>query len=407
MEIAIGIIAAIFGLLAGAMAVALFFKKRGPTDEDLRSQFQALSQDALALASDRFLRLAEERLSRQSQAGEKDLDTKKELIDQQLGAMNRQLEGVSTMVRTYERDREAKFAELNTQIKTMGERAASLTESTSTLREALSNSRVRGQWGERMAEDILRALGLIEGINYHKQKAIRTPGEGPGARPDFVFTLPSELKINMDVKFPLDNYLKFLEEDSEAEREQHRAAFVRDVRAKIREVSTREYIDPEQGTVDYVLMFIPNESIYSFIHESDAGFLDHALGHKVVCCSPFTLFAVLSVVRQAADNFALQQDSEKIVSLFGRFYAEWQKFGCSLDVMGRRLVSVQNEYANLTGPRKRMLERPLRQIDELRQRKELPVALAEEFSEPESVLDFLSGSYGDSANEEEAGVGGE
>ena len=65
----------------------------------------------------------------------------------------------------------------------------------------------RGEWGERMAEDILRLVGLVEGINYIKQKTL----EGSSGRPDYTFFLPNSMKINMDVKFPLDNYQNYLD----------------------------------------------------------------------------------------------------------------------------------------------------------------------------------------------------
>ena len=330
--------------------------------------------DALSKVSEQFLTLAEQRFARQAEAGTRELDTKKQLIDQQLANVNTRLEQVVALVRETETKREASFTQLTTNIKTIGQQAANLTNSTATLREALSNTRVRGQWGERMAEDVLRLLGFIEGVNYRRHETL----EGPGSRPDFVFLLPRDLRLNMDVKFPYDNYIKFLEEGTEGERLQHKTAFLRDVRARIREVTTREYIDPEQGTVDYVLLFIPNESIYAFIHESDPGILDTAMQNKVICCSPFTLFAVLAVVRQAVDNFALQQDSEEIISLFGRFYNEWDKFKEGVNTLGRRLALTQKAYDQLTGPRTRMLERPLQRIEGLRLQKGLPVA---EFSE--------------------------
>ena len=313
-------------------------------------------------------------LTRQSEVGAHELDTKKQLIDQQLEAMNNRLEKVSSLIQDIEKDREGKFGELNTHLRTIGKQTENLTASTATLREALSSTRVRGQWGQRMAEDILRMIGFIEGINYKKQ----APIEGSGSRPDFVFLLPGNLHMNMDVKFPFDNYLRFLEEDSDSTRDQYRAAFLRDVRDRIKEVTTREYIDPERGTVDYVLLFIPNESIYSFMHENDPGILDAALQNRVICCSPFTLFAVLAVVRQAVDNFALQKESDKIVSFFGRFYTEWEKFSGALNKLGKQLGSTQKTYDELVGPRKRKLERPLGQIEALRQQRGHPVASADD-----------------------------
>ena len=372
MEIVATILAAVVFVLVGVLWYSLRRSGTGAssTEEALAARFQSLSQEALSKVSEQFLNLAEQRFVRQAQASTQELDTKKQLIDQQLATMNKGLEKVATLVRDTESKREASFSQLTTHLKLIGQQTVELTSSTTTLREALSSARARGQWGQRMAEDILRLLGFIEGINYHKQETI----EGPGSRPDFVFPLPGDLRMNMDVKFPFDNYFKFLDEKSEVARDKFKGAFLRDVRARIKEVTTREYIDPEKGTVDYVLLFIPNESIYSFIHESDPNVLDIALQNKVICCSPFTLFAVLAVVRQAVDNFALQKASEEIISLYGRFNNEWQKFTEGLNTLGKRLASTQKIYEELTGPRKRMLERPLRRIEELRQQKDLPVA---------------------------------
>ena len=336
----------------------------------VKAEFQSLSQEALTRAQDQFLTLADQRFARQTEAGTRDLDTKKQLIDQQLEAMNTRLEQVSRLVNETEYKRQASFGQLTTHIQAIGQQTTNLTASTTTLREALSSSRTRGQWGERMADDILRALGFVEGVNYYRQEVI----EGVGSRPDFVFPLSDGLRVNMDVKFPFENYVKFLGEEAEGERERHKNAFLRDVRSRVKEVTTREYIDPEGGTVDYVLLFVPNESVYSFIHETDPGMLDAALQERVICCSPFTLFAVLAVVRQAVDNFALQKASEEIISLLGRFNNEWEKFQESLTTLGRRLNSVQTSYEQITGTRKRQLDRPLRRIEALRQEKGLSVA---------------------------------
>ena len=140
--------------------------------------------------------------------------------------------------------------------------------------------------------------------------------------------------------------------------------------------------------MDYVLLFIPNESVYSFIHENDPDVLDVALQSRVICCSPFTLFAVLAVIRQAVDNFALQKAAEEIISLFGRFNEEWNKFNTSLATLGTRLSSVQRAFEQVTGTRKRMLERPLNRIEALRNQRGIPVS-SEAFTEyveiPESV----------------------
>jgi DNA recombination protein RmuC len=244
-----------------------------------------------------------------------------------------------------------------------------LTQTTNTLREALASSKARGQWGERMAEDVLQIAGFIENINYLKQKAI----EG-GSRPDFTFLLPQELKVNMDVKFPLDNYIRFLEAQTESDKVKFRNDFLRDVKNKIKEVATRDYINPEQNTVDYVLLFIPNEQVYAFIHEQDHSIFDDGIKNHVIFCSPITLFAVLAVIRQAVDNFALEKTSNEILSLFGTFKRQWDEFIKKLELLGKRIEDVQKEYDSLRSVRRRQLEKPLHKIESLRTQRELPVA---------------------------------
>ena len=375
MEVLVGILVVVIALLVGVIVFVLRGSSPKVSDDSLKTEFQALSQTALRDASEQFLDLAEQRFARLAEVGSHEMQGNRMLIDQQLQNMKNELGKVTDLVQKFEKDREAKFGQLTTEIRTIGEQAAALTSSTSTLRQALANSRSRGQWGERMAEDILRLMGFIEGVNYEKQKGI----EGSSSRPDFVFYLPGESRINMDVKFPLDNYLRYVESESDTDKAGYQQAFLRDVRSKINEISSRDYIDPRQGTVDYVLLFIPNESVYSFIHESDQQLLDTALQKKVIWCSPLTLYCVLAVVRQAVENFAVEKASSEIISLMGTFREQWGRFLGQMGTLGTRLRSAQNAFDDLSGTRRRVLERPLEKIEELRRRRGLPVAeLADE-----------------------------
>ena len=337
--------------------------------ENIKASFGSLSLDALSKSTEEFLKLAKERLESEREISVKELDAKKGLIDQQLQQMTSKLEDASRLMKELEKDRVKKFEQLANQLNTATQQTSALTQTTNLLREALASTKARGQWGERMAEDVLRVAGLIENVNYLKQKAI----DGAGLRPDFTFLLPENLKLNMDVKFPLDNYIKFLETDLESEKVKFRNSFMRDVKARIKEVTTREYINPEQNTVDYVLLFIPNEQIYSFIHEQDSSILDEGLKNRVIFCSPITLFAVLAVIRQSVENFALEKTSNEILSLFGIFKKQWGEFLKKLELLGKRIEDTQREYELLTTTRRRQLESPLNKIDDLRKQKGLPI----------------------------------
>lgn len=326
----------------------------------LRDAFGNLSREALAGNSEEFLKLAKARLSEQTSAGSATLEEKKKLIDAGLETLNKRVGELHVALHASEKTRGEAFARLTKEVEGTSRVTEKLNQTTAQLTNALASSQHRGQWGERMAEDVLRLAGLLEGVNYRKQDP--TPG---GTKPDFVFLLPSGPRLNMDVKFPLDNYLRYLDAEGD-EAIRFRKAFVGDVRSRIREVTTREYIDTADGTIDFVLVFIPNEQIYGFVHETDPDLLEFAISRKVVLCSPLTLFAILAVVRQAADNFRLQQASNEILKLLGEFQKQWEKYGEVVERLGRALESTMKAYSELTSTRSRQLERQLDKVDELR-----------------------------------------
>jgi len=237
-----------------------------------------------------------------------------------------------------------------------------LARTTAQLREALASPNVRGQWGERMAEDVLAGSGLRSGINYVRGRTL--PG---GTRPDFTFLLPQGRHLHMDVKFPVANYLRSLESASEVEAGDHQRRFLTDVRGRLKELSHRDYADPE-STVGFILMFIPNEAVFGFIHQHDPGLLDEALRVRVVPCSPSTLFAVLAVIRQAVDSMAIQRASGELLDCMAQFEHQWGLFGSQLDKVEKHVGTLGNSIGELNGARRRQLERQLDRVDELRSR---------------------------------------
>ncbi len=331
------------------------------TVEQLKTAFAALSRDALSSNTDDFLKLAETRLDKQTADGQKSLEEKKKLIDTQLQEMRTRLTELNTAVQGAEKRWTKDHGSLTSQLEQHTEAAKLLRETTGQLREALANPQRRGQWGERMAEDVLRLVGFVEGINYIKQQQI-----AGGTRPDFTFMLPRDQKVHMDVKFPLDNYLKMLDAQDDQARAVRGAQFLKDVRSKIKDVTTRDYINVVDGTVDYVLVFIPNEQVYGFIHERDNRLLDDAMRSKVVLCSPMTLYAILAVIRQAFENFQMEQSSRQILDLLAEFKKQWGKYVEGMDKMGERLGAAMKEYESLVGVRTRQLDRQLDKIEDLR-----------------------------------------
>ncbi len=335
----------------------------------VKDAFGSLSMEALSKSTNEFLKLANKTFTDQSKINENKLSGKKELIDQTLHNMKDELNRVQEVIKKIENDRKQSYGELTVQLKHSVEQTKRLQDSTNQLNTALSSSQTRGQWGERMAEDVLRMAGFIEGINYLKQKTMTDTRN----RPDFTFLLPQNLKINMDVKFPLNNYLAYLEAQTDAERVNYKSLFLKDARNRIKEVTGRDYINPVDNTVDYVIVFIPNEHVYAFINENDSGLLDEALKNKVILSSPVTLYAILAVIRQAVDNFNLEKTASQILALLSEFNKQWGNFKNGMDKMGKRLDEAQKEFQSLITTRTNKLERPLQKIENMRNLNELPL----------------------------------
>lgn len=336
----------------------------GAIVEQLRGQFATLSREALTANAEDFLTLAKTRLDQATTTQAETLEGKKRLIDAQLEAIGKRLTELGQSMQTQESARRESHGAIRAQLEQTTQTAQQLQVTTEQLRQALANPQRRGQWGERIAEDVLRLAGFVEGVSYFKQVA------GDGKRPDYTFPLPNDQVVNMDVKFPLANYMRVLDAEEEERREALTREFLRDVRNRVREVTTRDYIDPAAGTVDYVLIFIPNEQIYGFIHQHDPGLLDDALRSRVVLCSPLTLYAMLAVMRQAAQNVRLQQASFEILRLFGDFRKQWDKYGDVVEKLGRQLNAALGAYQDLTTTRTRQLERALDKIEALREARE-------------------------------------
>ena len=316
---------------------------------EMENAFKAMAADIARNNTDAFLKQAGEQFKSLKRDSQQDLDEKKKLIDKSLSGMNEKLEFIHKQ-----------STALQASIDTSTKHTEALREDTSRLREILSSSQKRGQWGERMVSDILQFVGLVERVNYTRQSQVES-----GQRPDYTFNLPREKKLNMDVKFPLAQYENYLAADSDEARAQAKHAFLATVRNHIKSVSGREYINPAEGTLDYVMLFIPNESIYGFINREDAELIDFALRNRVLLCSPLTLYAVLSLIHQAARNFTMNERASEVMQLVEQFRRQWQKYVEQMDKMGRRIDGLGEDFKTLVTTRTRALEKPLDRIENL------------------------------------------
>ncbi|MBI4034559.1 DNA recombination protein RmuC [Candidatus Saccharibacteria bacterium] len=230
--------------------------------------------------------------------------------------------------------------------------------STESLKNLLSNNRLRGDWGEQIAEDLLLAAGFVEKLNYIKQTATAS------GRPDFTILLPDGYKLNVDAKFPFDDLISYQEAENAEDKRRALSSFRAAVKTKIKELSSRDYINPEEQTLDFVIMFIPNEMIFSFIYEKVPDINQFANERKVILAGPFGFTAVLRLVLQAHKNFHHEKSLMQILGLISKFQDEYEKFGSSLEKLGKQIDTTKSTYTEIEGTRSRQLTKVVRQISE-------------------------------------------
>jgi DNA recombination protein RmuC len=226
---------------------------------------------------------------------------------------------------------------------------------TKTLKSYLTNTKIRGNWGERLVEDIINAVGLKEGINYEKQSA-----QGDN-RPDYTFYLPNGKVINLDAKFPLDNYRRFIEAESDIEKENYKKEFIKDVKNRIKEVASRDYVN--ENTVDFATVFIANEGTYAFLLSEEPGIIDEALSKQIVLTSPTTLYALLSVVRKATEYYMLEKSVKEVLDLLQRFKKEWGAFTTDFDKVDKTIDNLRESFDKLSTTRKNKLDSILVELE--------------------------------------------
>ena len=264
-----------------------------------------------------------------------------------------------------------------------GEIKSSITgvdQQTRNLISVLNNNQSRGQWAEFQVEDLLEIMEYKDGIHYQTQKRMSS-----GTIPDFTFYLPENKTINMDSKFPLTNYMEIaklnrdLEDETlnelarreitESIKNKNREFLDKAIKTKIDDTSSREgYISAEEGTVDFVLMYIPLENLYHFLLTSEIGanrtpVIQYAFSKKVILVSPQTLMAYLETIRHSMKLFSLQTDTKNILATHEKIKVEIRKFIESFDDVTKRLDQTVKSFEALKITRVNKLEKSFEELD--------------------------------------------
>ena len=383
----------VIGILIGAGVVAAFAitrkqKPGAPSAPDLeliKAQFAQASRAALTEMGELFLGMAKRELEVQRQGGLGDLDSRRQAVDHTVKGLEEKLKNLEGLVSQFESDRDQKYGRLEHELKRLTTNTDQLQRTAANLTAVLGNSRVRGQWGQKMAEDILRLCGLQEGIHYRKEQEIAA------GRPDYTFLLPEGHSLFMDVKFPLDHYLRFAEAQQEENQQRCKEAFIRSVRDHLREMERRAYGASDQS-VDYTILFIPNEQVYGSVNEWMPQLIDECLQKKLILCGPWTLYAIVRIVHQAWQNYQFSAAVRDIVKMINGFMQDYGKFKDRFGELGELLEKLDAKYHEIAVTSAQRLDNKIRRIEEYRKGQNIP----EGFSEPEP-LTFEQLTGGDSS----------
>ncbi|MCM1337124.1 MAG: DNA recombination protein RmuC [Candidatus Amulumruptor caecigallinarius] len=306
--------------------------------EELESSFRALAAQVLAAQSEQM------RMQQESGLG---------LI---LNPLKEQLDAFrKSFTDTYSNEARERFS-LGEHIKRLIEANNSLGNEAKELTRALrGDSKVQGDWGEMVLESILEKSGLKEGEEYFIQATTDALGnqivneEGAHLRPDVVLHYPNRGDVVIDSKVSLKAYTDYVNASDETSRATAIAGHVRSMRQHVRELRDKRYQDflgARSGarTMDFVMMFVPNEGAYLTALTSDSGLWQEALESRVIIASPTHLVSVLSMIRQLWAENRMNRNSLEIADAAGKMYEKFCGFVNDMEKIRKGLESADKAY---------------------------------------------------------------
>ncbi len=327
----------------------------------LESQTKQIVNQVFGELSQKLLQQTQQVLSQDKEAIYKDNLHQKEVISRLVQDLRQELKEHKHQLQSLEKDRIKQFAELSRSLQEHRQITSELKTSTAALANVLSNNQQRGQWGERIIEDILTSAGLIEHIHYEKQKTLGKTS----IKPDITLILPDKKTVAVDVKFPYSEIQKVAVATTQSQKTEHLKRFKQDVKSKLNQLT--KYILPQEGTVDYSIMFVPNEMLFSYINQQLPEIIDEAMAKKVMITSPFTFLIVARTVVEAHRNFQVETNLRNIIGYIDDFIEEWKRFSQEFDKFDLYLTKLRDNFDKLTTTRYKQMNLRIRRIQQYRQ----------------------------------------
>ncbi|MEK7528181.1 MAG: DNA recombination protein RmuC [Patescibacteria group bacterium] len=224
----------------------------------------------------------------------------------------------------------------------------------SSLQEILRSPKLRGNLGEEFLLDLLDSLLPKE--MYAMQYVFKN-----GKKVDAIVRF-KDYVIPIDAKFPLENFQKFAAAQDEKEKKVFKKAFMSDVKKRIDEAA--QYIMPDEGTLDFVLLYIPAENVYYEViikDEDNTDLRGYALKKRVIPVSPNNLFVYLQTVRMGLQGMQIEKGAREILATLTRLKGDFQKFGEDFSVLGSHIGNASRKYDES----ERRLERVGSKLDQI------------------------------------------
>ena len=287
---------------------------------DLRDTFKALSADALKQSAPEFLRLAEQSFGKFQETAKGDLAQRQEAIKGLVEPLKQQLETYQKNLQQSSAAQSSALGEVKKHLETLAQSNQSLAQETQQFRLVLHSNQARGKWGEETLRRVVEAAGMSAHCDFTEQTS---SGEN---RPDLVVKLPGERFIIVDAKVPDFDFLNALESAEPAKRAEALAMHATKLKATIKALADRDYPRQFPNALDYVVLFVPAESLFSAALEGDHDLIIWAAGKRILLATPASLIALLRSVSVSWQQHAQTENAEKIAKAAQEFYARVVKF---------------------------------------------------------------------------------
>ena len=309
--------------------------------------FKSLASDALKSNTSEFLKLAESNFKTLHTKASGNLEQREKAVESMVKPIREALEKTDQQIRKMEKERQTAFGSLTQHLQFMAQAQEQLQGETRNLVKALRRPEVRGQWGEMTLKRLAELAGMVEHCDFDQQHSVDT--EQGKQRPDMVVRMPGSREIIVDAKAPMDGYLAAVEARDDSARLLELQRHARNVRDRVRELSSKGYWQQFPQSPDFVVLFIPGDQFLSSALEVDPKLLEDAMTDKVVLATPSSLVALLRAVAYGWRQEALAENAEHTRSVGQDLYERLSTFAEHLDKLGSHLSRSVDSYNKAVG----------------------------------------------------------